>query len=251
MGTLLLLATACNSGSSEEKTVNVRLSECLRATLEPGQYMACAEEGGLPPRPELKACLSWLSTEGAEYVSLRLREGWIPSDDGMLADFRPDDVTEIAFFLGGPDLSCGEVTPQETCLETRGCIVKLQGRVSLSGNTQQILFRDEEGQCMADLRAPDEFLACVDCQPEGSCESSECGNGTVDDGEACDDGNRVTEVCEIGVSECVVCAADCTEQPGAIDLCGIGEVDYGETCDDGYRLSDDCEYGPRGCTVRC
>ena len=38
------------------------------------------------------------------------------------------------------------------------------------------------------------------CQPEERCESSECGNGTVDDGEGCDDGNRVTEVCGIGVS---------------------------------------------------
>ena len=53
MGTLLFLVTACNSGSSEEKTVNVRLSECLRATLEPGQYMTCAEAGiATPPRTE-------------------------------------------------------------------------------------------------------------------------------------------------------------------------------------------------------
>ncbi|HCF58984.1 MAG TPA: hypothetical protein DFS52_13460, partial [Myxococcales bacterium] len=47
-----------------------------------------------------------------------------------------------------------------------------------------------------------------------------CGNGTVESGEACDDGNAV---------DGDGCSADCksTEQ------CGNGFVDKGEVCDDG------------------
>ncbi len=42
-------------------------------------------------------------------------------------------------------------------------------------------------------------------------------------GEECDDGNTITEACEYGESSCEVCAADCTEQPGAVTgFCGFG-----------------------------
>jgi cysteine-rich repeat protein len=59
-----------------------------------------------------------------------------------------------------------------------------------------------------------------------------CGNGTVESGEACDDGNAV---------DGDGCSADCksTEQ------CGNGFVDKGEVCDDGNNYDED------GCRRDC
>ena len=68
-----------------------------------------------------------------------------------------------------------------------------------------------------------------------------CGNGRVERGEDCDDGNQITEECDYGVDACTVCAADCTEQAGDTDLCGDGVLDDGEGCDDGNdENTDDC-----------
>ena len=78
-------------------------------------------------------------------------------------------------------------------------------------------------------------------------ETATCGDGTVDVGEACDDGNTVTEVCDYGLASCTVCAADCTEQAGATSYCGDLAVDAGngEECDDGNN--DDAD----GCEADC
>ncbi len=56
-----------------------------------------------------------------------------------------------------------------------------------------------------------------------------CGNGTVEAGEACDDGNTVNGD---------ACAADCksTIDP---NLCGNGKLDPGEECDDGNTAGGD------------
>ena len=59
----------------------------------------------------------------------------------------------------------------------------------------------------------------------GECLPPACGNGVVERGEVCDDGNVVTEACEYGQTECTVCTADCTEQPGETSYCGDGVVD--------------------------
>ena len=60
-----------------------------------------------------------------------------------------------------------------------------------------------------------------------------CGNGTVDAGEACDDGNMTNgDGCE----------NDCTVTP---TVCGDGTVDAGEECDDGNTTNGD------GCSSVC
>lgn len=62
---------------------------------------------------------------------------------------------------------------------------------------------------------------------------AECGNGVVEVGEECDDGNLVDgDGCE---SNCLAGAA----------LCGNGMIDPGETCDDGNKNPDD------GCASNC
>jgi cysteine-rich repeat protein len=61
--------------------------------------------------------------------------------------------------------------------------------------------------------------------------ASNCGNGTIDAGEECDDGNAV------GGDGCsVVCR---------FEVCGNGYVDVGESCDDGNTVSGD------GCSDVC
>jgi cysteine-rich repeat protein len=62
-----------------------------------------------------------------------------------------------------------------------------------------------------------------------------CGNGTVDAGEACDDGNTV---------DGDGCAADCTLEP-TDGVCGDGTLDAGEACDDGNTADGD------GCSANC
>ncbi len=59
-----------------------------------------------------------------------------------------------------------------------------------------------------------------------------CGNGKVQQGEVCDDGNRIS-----GDG----CRADCKK----IEICGDKILDAGEVCDDGNRISGD------GCRADC
>ena len=62
--------------------------------------------------------------------------------------------------------------------------------------------------------------------------AGECGNGVLELGEECDDGNLV---------DGDRCAADCTIEP----FCGDGALDAGEQCDDGNNAAND------GCDPNC
>lgn len=71
------------------------------------------------------------------------------------------------------------------------------------------------------------------CSPRGH--APVCGDGTVDQGETCDDGNTTSAD---------GCSSTCqTESPGA--TCGTGTVEAGETCDDGNTTDGD------GCSAIC
>ena len=59
-----------------------------------------------------------------------------------------------------------------------------------------------------------------------------CGDGTLDPGEACDDGNNV---------DGDGCSANCTVE----SYCGDGVLDAGEQCDDGNNVNGD------GCSALC
>jgi cysteine-rich repeat protein len=92
----------------------------------------------------------------------------------------------------------------------------------------------------------------------GVCAGNSCGNGVVDPGEMCDDGNTVSgdgcrgdcmkiEMCGDGVidvgEECdntTSCEPNCT-----LPRCGNGILDPGEVCDDGNTMSGD------GCNASC
>lgn len=104
-----------------------------------------------------------------------------------------------------------------------------------------------------------------DCQKEygyecslegGACEKVEvdikkCGNGTLDSGETCDDGNDASgdgcsSECKLESGyECLTPGKPCTEKKVEVDPCGNGKLDSGETCDDGNQVSGD------GCSDAC
>lgn len=68
---------------------------------------------------------------------------------------------------------------------------------------------------------------CTSWPASQACVIYECGNGTVDPGEECDDGNLINND---------GCSALCQTEVG----CGNGSLDPGEECDDGNLSSGDC-----------
>ena len=72
-----------------------------------------------------------------------------------------------------------------------------------------------------------------------------CGNGILESGEGCDDGNRVTETCPYDTGECTICADDCQPRDGTARYCGDGVTDEEEACDDGI------ENGSTLCSPSC
>ena len=88
---------------------------------------------------------------------------------------------------------------------------------------------------------------CVGCQLEdweesAAASSGACGNGTVDEDEACDRGSKNGFACTpvYPQKSCTYCSSDC-KSIITVDLkCGNGVLDEGETCDfaneyEGYR----------------
>ena len=78
------------------------------------------------------------------------------------------------------------------------------------------------------------LIACllVAC---GSTSKAVCGDGLVDPGEQCDDGN---------VASGDGCSSSCTRE-NVQPVCGDGHIDAGEQCDDGNMMSGD------GCSAMC
>lgn len=79
----------------------------------------------------------------------------------------------------------------------------------------------------------------------------QCGNGVLEQGEACDDGNSILEACAYGMQSCTVCDSNCKLAVGATSVCGDGVVDAeaGEACDDSNTFSEPCAYGETSCEV--
>jgi cysteine-rich repeat protein len=113
---------------------------------------------------------------------------------------------------------------------TQSCNPGYVGRGSHSNSP----LSDEEG-C--------DFLTCgaLCCNDPGA--TSYCGDNNVDgaNGENCDDGNTVTEICAYGQTSCTVCSATCTNAPGVTSYCGDGALDFQETCDSGGSQTASCE----------
>lgn len=71
---------------------------------------------------------------------------------------------------------------------------------------------------------------------ETDTHTSLCGNGVLDPGEECEDGNPDLDD---------LCDDNCQLEPEYLAHCGDGTIDPGENCDDGNQISGD------GCTSDC
>jgi cysteine-rich repeat protein len=81
------------------------------------------------------------------------------------------------------------------------------------------------------------LVLTVSCNGDGGGGVFEdCGNGTIEGSEQCDDGNTVP---------CDGCSADCDDEVGYICGDGIVNTTCGEQCDDGNNLPGD------GCDANC
>jgi cysteine-rich repeat protein len=83
------------------------------------------------------------------------------------------------------------------------------------------------------------------CVPNATCPPPSCGDGIVDfdTGEACDDGNVITETqCPYGMVECTACNADCSAVLTLTGpVCNDGVTDSPEeACDDGNASCGTC-----------
>jgi cysteine-rich repeat protein len=106
----------------------------------------------------------------------------------------------------------------------------------------------ERGEACDDGNSVDDDYCSNDCRLPGRCGDHVRQAGA---GEACDDGNTVTETCQYAAVSCEVCAADCELAAGATSRCGDGTVqtNQGEQCDDGNVTTEACAYGAASCSV--
>ncbi|MFC1610825.1 DUF1566 domain-containing protein [Myxococcota bacterium] len=106
----------------------------------------------------------------------------------------------------------------------------------LNAGCNLVIDMDEGARCDGPDQCPEGYR-CID----GRCKESgpTCGDYVVDDGEACDDGNQLTEPeCDYGTPTCEICRADCQEEVNVTGrYCGDRTRDPEEACDDGYTDS--------------
>ena len=83
---------------------------------------------------------------------------------------------------------------------------------------------------------------------EASGTDPDCGDSYLTEDETCDDGNDVTELCDYGATECMVCDSACQYVSGPTRYCGDGALnaEEGEECDNANLNADDA-----GCLDAC
>ena len=96
------------------------------------------------------------------------------------------------------------------------------------------------------VNGPEECDGSAGCLADCTSTDPICGNMVVEAGEACDDGNTVTEECMYGLMSCTVCNATCESVAGATAFCGDGIINGGEVCDGGAGCNPDCTTGGTG-----
>ena len=112
--------------------------------------------------------------------------------------------------------------------------------------------------CSADCKVIEKGYECPAkggaCKPDGTpivVDEPVCGDGSIAEGEQCDDGNDVggdgcSAECQIETGyECAVAGQSCEKTPVSGESCGNGQIDDNEDCDDGNTQDGD------GCSSTC
>ncbi len=200
---------------------------------------------------------SW-SSDWGEQGYFRVRYGEIGIEDSVIAMRMTGNPAGVvaSVDLSSVSLSGGQAQVTLTC-STNGSVTTLQGRCDTSdswttissGSTQSCIYTSAGTYtpgCQVNGTATDNVDTPVTVLSEGAC-----GNGSVDTGEDCDDGNTTTEACSYGETSCTVCNSTCQSVAGSTSYCGDGSTDStnGEGCDDGNTTTETCSYGQTSCTV--
>lgn len=198
----------CRSNVCGDGILHVGVEECDDGTDENGQPHdddAC-----------LNTCLEARCGDGVQRVDLQVEEaGYEACDDGN-RDNTDDCVGDCLV------AACGDGfvhDGQEACddnnsVNTDACTAACEAARCGDGFVRDDLSEGEAG-----------YEDCEGPAPCGDDCRTTCGNGRVDPGEDCDDGNR---------ADGDACPANCQ-----IVICGDGEVEGDEECEDGNENEDD------------
>ncbi|OGH89682.1 MAG: hypothetical protein A2469_03380 [Candidatus Magasanikbacteria bacterium RIFOXYC2_FULL_40_16] len=188
-------------------------------------------------------------------------------NDGYLNDFEVCDTSATNPFDGA---TCSSVTAGAfpsgalgcnlcNSINTTGCYLCGNGTLEDAeycddGNT--VSGDGCESTCMSWTTG----WSCIDNPasppaPDSLC-AMLCGNNHIDSGEACDDGDNITETavdCPYGIPSCTFCNATCSQILNfSGPYCGNSIVEVGEeVCDLGIAQNNnpDCSYGLQSCVV--
>lgn len=163
-------------------------------------------------------------------------------NDGWLAAVDDEDENGILTAMtGGPDTWIGY-----SDIDDEGNFSWIEGSSTFEAwNAGEPNNAGDNEDCAA-IRVPNGNWNDLPCDVDRAfiCEMTDCGNGVIDGGETCDDGNAATEFCEYGEASCTVCNFECVDGPGRLTFCGDGvlDVEDGENCDDGGAVTlDGCD----------
>lgn len=294
----LLLGCGDDDGKGNDNNSNLNFSVCGNGRIDPGEE---CDEGAANSDFEPDACrTSCMQAYCGDFTldsSEACDSGWGNSDEvpnACRTDCREpscgDGVVDGAFgeecetgvgpngsrcggsclleYCGNGRLDPGEVCDDGNTYLGDGCSIDCQSNETC-GNGIADFAVGETCDCGSDLATLSPYCTLpngTDGGPcDASCNSMQCGNGVLDPGEVCDDGNLVAgdgcspdcrslEICGNGISdyasgeECDDGNAEAGDGCGPtclLERCGNGVLDPGELCDDGNRVSGD------GCSALC
>ncbi len=212
-----------------------------------------------------------------------------PDDDQPLVDAGPVEDGEDDSVIPNPTDECGNGVVDtgefcdisgvgnDKCLTEQECNQARNGDPCWKTTFTQL---DPNNACtrrceVEQVSAPADGDGCcppgADGQTDTDCPSS-CGNGAIDDGETCDNGNgsptpcptsetcidndpctnellvengcqsecQITNVAAGEIDQCCPAGADASSDPDCDAICGDGIVSLGERCDDGPNTTEAC-----------
>ncbi len=264
------LSGACIAAGADRPVCGDKL---LRTDLSPGQagYEQCDDGNDDDTDACRNDCTSAFCGDGILRTDLADGdEGFEQCDQGEANS--DDEPNACRMNCQSPSCGDGTMDEDESCddgneIDTDVCLNDCTVAGCGDGIRRTDLADGDEGfeQCdQGEANSDDEPNAC-----RMNCQSPSCGDGTMDEGEGCDDGNEIdTDACrndctsafcgdgilrtdladgDEGFEQCDQGEANSDDESNVCRMncqspsCGDGTMDEGEACDDGNQIqTDDC-----------